>query len=373
MPLFYSLLFLLFLCVTVTSVQASIDDEIAEISDRARNTSALSKKEQGAWLPVPIPISNPTIGTGLQAALLYLHPKNSTDSTIPNSTSGVAAMYTDSDSWFFGGFHDGNWKNDLYRFQALAGTGRFNLDYFGIGDDSALKDNPIPYSISSDLLFSQLLRRFPGSHNWYFGARYAFTRSNVIFDTEENPGLPTIGDDSITSSLGAITNYDSRDNNYYPTQGGNFEFSWSINDEALGSDFNFRKLTTSYNHYFSVTEKGVVALRAYLSDANGDVPFYLLPTLRLRGFPAGRYTDNSLLSGHAEWRHKPVSRWGYVIFFEAGSVADTVDNILESEIIAAYGGGVRWQVIEDKLLNLGLDIGFSNNDYAIYINIGERF
>lgn len=52
-------------------------------------------------------------------------------------------------------------------------------------------------------------------------------------------------------------------------------------------------------------------------------------------------------------------------------MADTLDNIIDT--VTAYGGGVRWQVTEDKLLNLGLDVGFSNDDYAISVNIGERF
>lgn len=367
------LLLMLLICLNPYASLASIDDEVAEISARAQNVNALNKKEKGAWLPVPIPVSNPTIGTGLQAALLYLHPKTSVDPTVPNSTSGIVGMYTDSRSWFAGGFHDDNFKDDLYRFRALAGTGKFNLDYFGIGDDSPLKDEPVPYSISTDIIFSQLLRRIPGTENWYGGIRYAFTRSNVSFDEEANPEYPSVINNAITSSMGLITSYDSRNNNYYPTRGSLFELTWVANDDALGSDFNFRKLTSFYNYYAPVSEKSVVALRANIADANGDVPFYLLPTLRLRGFPAGRYKDNSMLSGHAEWRHKPIRRWGYILFFEAGSVADTIDNILQSDIVTAYGGGVRWQVIENKLLNLGLDIGISEDDYAVYINIGERF
>ena len=364
---------LLFICFAPILSQASIEDEVAEIIDRTRNSNAFSKKEQGAWLPVPIPVSNPTIGTGLQAALLYLHPKTSADPEIPNSTSGIAGLYTDSDSWFVGGFHDGSLKNDLYRFRALAGTGKFNLDYFGIGDDSDLNDNPIPYSISTDAMFAQALRRLPKSENWYIGLRYAFIRSTVAFNENMDAGVPVVSDDSITSSLGLITNYDSRDNNYYPLSGSYFEFVWSANDEAIGSDFDFRKLTSFYNYYLPVTEESTLALRANIADANGDVPFYLLPTLRLRGFPAGRYKDNSMLSGHVEWRHKPVPRWGYILFIEAGSVADTIDNILQTDIVTAYGGGIRWQVTADKLLNLGVDVGFSDNDYAIYVNVGERF
>ena len=48
---------------------------------------------KGNFVAVPIPISNPTVGTGLQAALLYLHPKKD-DSQSQNSTSGIVGMYT---------------------------------------------------------------------------------------------------------------------------------------------------------------------------------------------------------------------------------------------------------------------------------------
>jgi outer membrane protein assembly factor BamA len=369
----FRLLFLILVYLTSCKSLASFDDEVAEMSGRIDSIKSINKKEQGTWLPVPIPISNPTIGTGLQATLLYLHPKDSADPTVLNPTSGIVGMYTDSDSWFSGGFHDGNWENDLYRFRVLGGSGKFNLDYFGIGDDSNLRDNPIPYSISTDVVFTQFLTRFPGSEDWYAGFRYSYIRSNVSFDEEANPELPTVTNNMVTSSLGLVANFDSRDNNYYPTKGSYFELVLAVNDEAIGSDFDFTKLTSFYNHYLPVTNKSIIAVKVNLADTNGDVPFYLLPTLRLRGFPAGRYKDNSILSVHTEWRHKPVPRWGYILFVEAGRVANTLDNIPESETITAYGGGVRWQVTEDKLLNLGLDVGFSDSDSAIYVNIGERF
>jgi len=368
-----SLILVLLICIKPGASFASIDDDVAEMSGRVGNIKSLNKKQQGTWLPVPIPISNPTIGSGLQLALLYLHPKTSADPTALNPTSGFMGMYTDSNSWFTGGFHDGNWKDDLYRFRVLAGSGKFNLDFFGIGNNSGLEENPIPYSIASDVIFSQLLRRIPGSKDWYLGVRYAGTRSSVTFDKEVNPELPTVTGNAITSSLAMLSNYDSRDNNYYPAQGSYFEFVWALNDEAIGSDFNFKKLNAFYSHYLSFSKNAVVALQTRLDDANGDVPFYLLPTLRLRGFPAGRYKDNSMISGHLEWRHKPIARWGYVVFFEAGNVADTIENIFQTETIIAYGGGVRRQVTQDKKLNLGLDIGISGGDSAIYVNIGERF
>lgn len=325
-------------------------------------------------MPVPIPVANPTIGAGLQAALLYLHQQTSADPTVPNATSGIVGMYTDTDSWFAGGFHDGNWKDDLYRFRILAGRGEFNLDFFGTGDDSLLRDNPIPFSIATDAVFSQLLRRIPGSEDWYLGLRYVYFRSNVVFNIGSLiPGLPPVTDDMTTSSLGVMANYDSRDNNYYTSSGSYFEVVWTRDNDAWGSDFSFDKLTSFYNFYYPLSEKSVLALRAHVANAHGDIPFYLLPSLRLRGFPAGQYKDNSSLSGHVEWRRKIHPRWGFILFYEAGNITESMNRILQADTVKAYGCGIRWQVTENKLLNLGIDIGFSKDDYAVYVQVGEKF
>ena len=61
------------------------------------------------------------------------------------------------------------------------------------------------------------------------------------------------------------------------------------------------------------------------------------------------------------------------MFYEAGSVADSMDRIFQADTITAYGGGIRWQVTDDKLLNLGVDVGFSDDDYAVYVQVGEKF
>jgi len=37
------------------------------------------------------------------------------------------------------------------------------------------------------------------------------------------------------------------------------------------------------------------------------------------------------------------------------------------------GGGIRWQVSEDKKLNLVIDVGYSDGESAVYIQVGEKF
>jgi hypothetical protein len=368
------ILFVLAFILPTTIVFASIEDDAIRRADQTRDIKVLATKPQGTWLAVPIPISNPTVGTGLQAAILYLHPKSSPDPNVPNATSGVMGMYTDTESWFAGGFHDGNWSEDLYRFRILAGSGEFDLDYFGIGESPIFGDNPLSYQLKSDVLIAQALRRIPGSRDWYLGMRYMLIDSEVTFDVGNFfPGLPPISSNMTTSSLGLMATFDSRDNNYYPTSGSHFELVWTRDDDAWGSDFDFDKLTSFYNYFFSITAKDTLALRAALADVAGNTPFFLLPSLKMRGFPAGRYRDDSSLSGHIEWRRKFLPRWKLILFGEAGSTADSMSDLFHTETITSYGGGVRWQVTKDKNLHLGVDIGFSGGDHEIYVQIGERF
>lgn len=79
------------------------------------------------------------------------------------------------------------------------------------------------------------------------------------------------------------------------------------------------------------------------------------------------------MSAHIEWRRKFLPRWGFNLFYSAGSVADSLDTIFQTDTISAYGGGIRWQVTKDKLLNLGIDVGFSKDDYAVYVKVGEQY
>jgi hypothetical protein len=37
------------------------------------------------------------------------------------------------------------------------------------------------------------------------------------------------------------------------------------------------------------------------------------------------------------------------------------------------GGGIRWQVLGDKKLNLGIDVGYSDGESVIFIQAGEKF
>lgn len=107
--------------------------------------------------------------------------------------------------------------------------------------------------------------------------------------------------------------------------------------------------------------------------SSGDAPFFDLSYLDMRGFARGRYQDNLTFSLHAEGRYKFLRRWGMVAFVETGWYGEDYQNLLSSQTIYSYGVGIRWQVTEDRKMNLGVDVAFSNDDQAVYIQVGESF
>jgi hypothetical protein len=220
----------------ITAVSAHAGQEVLyeeEIEDARKGSIAAQKK--GNLIPVPIPVSNPTVGSGLQAALLYLHPQGAGDTESPNATSGLVGMYTNTQSWLTGIFHDNYWANDTYRFTGFIGYGGFNLQYYGIGETPILKDNPIDYEIKGLAFMPQFQVRIPKTEHWFGGAQYLFIDADIKFETSLlNPNLPDIKGTVRTAGLGLLTTYDSRDDNYYPTRGQYFQARLTTYSETWG-------------------------------------------------------------------------------------------------------------------------------------------
>ena len=54
------------------------------------------------------------------------------------------------------------------------------------------------------------------------------------------------GEGGLTSGLGLVLTYDSRDNIFYPASGGYYEIATAIFSEILGSDYNYTKTFIDY-------------------------------------------------------------------------------------------------------------------------------
>ena len=341
--------------------------------DEARARPAVVS-ESGNWVTVPIPVANPTVGNGLQVAVLYLHPQAAGQDRAPATTSGMVAMATDRKTRLVGAFHDGSLYDDRYRISAFGGFGDFNLRYYGVGSESPFADNPVPYRVKGALVQLRAEARLPGTEHWFAGATYQYLDSTFTLQASQViPGVSDLPADLASGGLGPHVSFDTRDSNYFPRSGQQLRIGWLNYGPTWGGDFSFDKVDAFYNHYLPFGDASVLALRARFQAASDDTPFLFLPVLDMRGFSRDRYRDNRTVSLTAEWRHKFAARWGFAAYGEAGRLGSTFEELSDARTVTTLGAGVRWQATAERDLHLGIDVAVSTDDRAVFIQIGERF
>jgi hemolysin activation/secretion protein len=119
----------------------------------------------------------------------------------------------------------------------------------------------------------------------------------------------------------------------------------------------------------------------------GTLPFYERPSLggadTLRGYIANRFTDDSSWHGVAEYRFWiiprgfaltdtiRIERVGMALFYEAGTVADSVDRLPAAQVHMSYGVGLR--VSLERTAVFRADVGFSREDVNVTVGFGLSF
>ena len=355
-------------CLTGTTLAiAGVESSVSAAADT--QTSAGALKKTGEWVYVPIPVSNPTFGNGLQLGALYLHQP--TDGN-PAATSGAGAMVTDNGSRVVGLFHDQSFQGDKYRLTGFIGTGRVAFKYYGSG--ASFVQQPIGYDFVGTVFRVTGLMRVADNSSWFVGLNLEEASVRFEFDA---PDLPQVApDDRAKLRIGALGPellYDSRDDKTYPNRGQYFALRWFNYRSAWGSQIDYDKVDADYSSYWTLTPSLVGAARARYQAASSSTPFFDTPSLGLRGFASDRYRDDRVVSVHGELRYAVLPRWGVLAFAEGGRAAATAGALRTARTITSYGVGARWQASEDRRLYLGVVAAFTTETNAVFIAVGENF
>ena len=311
--------------------------------------------QSGNLVVVPIPMSGPTLETGLVLGEMYFHAQTEEQAkTQPASVTGGAGMYTSSDSKAAALVHQGYWKGDSWRFTAAGGLADLNLSLSRPLLDPEVGD--INWRLKGNFVYLNLLRRIGG--DWYAGAlaRYinaeqqvGFTGETVDFDLSVNV---------IAKGLGAVLEYDSRDMPTNSYSGRHFKVEAVFNEGAFGSDKNYQSYKSYFRSYHEMSDSLVVAWELRGCDRGGRVPLWEGCTVSLRGFSATDYLGRGTASGQVEARWRVSERWGLVGFGGVGYVTDSFSQIRERTAIPSYG-------LEDEdtetQLQLAVRIRFGNH------------
>lgn len=347
---------------------AEYTDHVDDKKSKVEDTRKASGEKEG-FIALPIPMSNPTLGTGVQLLGLYMHAKDP-DAKAHNDTSGIIGMYTSTQSWLVGAFHDGALKDDSIRYTGGLFHGNLNLKYYGDGNDPIFAEQPLEYGMEMSAIMLRALFKL-GQSNWYIGPQYNYMQTQIRFD-QFNDYWPE-PEDVKSGGLGAVVHFDTRDDNYYPMSGWFTQLSYMDYGEQWGGDGNYGIGKLASSNYTSVLDNLVLASKLTIETSGGDVPFYEKPTLKMRGFNHGRYRNDNILQGQFEgrWTFKP--RFGLAAFLGLGKTSEAQQNIWNQNTIVTKGLGFRWQPVEQKKMNIRLDFAKGPEENTFYLSVGEAF
>jgi hypothetical protein len=328
--------------------------------------------QQYGFLPVAVPITEPAVGLGVVGALTFIDkPKDGAGAGFgrPN-ISVLGALGTENGTRGAFAADMRYWMGD--RLQTLVGAVKANvhLDYYGTGEQGFLNQHPISYALDISGAMAQAKYRVGESQNWIgLGYVIADTKagSDASFDLPDRDKAVRIG--GVTA---AIT-HDSRDNLFTPRSGYYLDLSAAVFNKALGSDLDFKRLTLTGMQYFALDPQWSLGLRESLARNDGSAPFYMQPFVMMRGVPAMRYQGDSVGQIEAEVRWQFWQRFSAVGFVGAGSAVDEFRQLTRTNNVVAGGAGVRYEIARKYGLHMGLDVAWSRDGPAVYVQFGSAW
>jgi hypothetical protein len=374
-------------CCIAAASPALAADAVPPDADRTPAPSEPAASEDGwpdlsdfldgqyGFLPVAIPITEPAVGYGVGGGVAFISkPLAETRAGLGRpSITFAGGMATENGTWGAAVGDLRYWLDD--RVQTLAGIvhASVNLDFHGIGQDSVLADQPLRYNLEPTAGALQARYRFGDTRLWA-GLSYAFAVTDVSFDAPAaTPGLPDYDSSSRLGGLTASISQDTRDNFFTPVRGTYLQASVAVFAEWLGGDDAFQRVSLSAIQYFALLPSLFLGVRGDAAASFGDAPFYMRPFISLRGVPMMRYQGEETAQAEAELRWQFYKRLS-VLGFAGGGVAwnDFVsfDDALD---VLSGGGGFRYEVARRYGLHMGLDIAFSRDTTAIYLQVGSAW
>jgi outer membrane protein assembly factor BamA len=324
----------------------------------------------------PIPVVNPTIGTGaaLAGSMFFKIDEASSSSVI-----GAAGFYTNNGSWSAGLLASISLDEDRYRIRAIGAYADVNYSFYGIG----LSAKSRPYvTLRQSGYLSQFVLQGQVAPNFYAGGQIRFVQIRTGFSDPElaadlaGEDVLTINSNTTVWTLGAVTAYDTRNRDYSPDAGELFEGEFNFGSREFVLSDKYLRLAAAYNRYDRITDDLVLATRASLCAVNGRAPLFdlCLFGLRgdLRGYPVGQYQDKSMFAAQSELRWHAFGRFGFVGFAGVGSIGPSFGQF--QDWLAAGGVGIRFTASREYGVNVGIDGAINKSgETSLYFQFGEAF
>jgi len=331
--------------------------------------------EKYGFLPIAMPITEPAVGYGAVGGLAFISkPLGGAAQGLgrPNITF-VGGLGTANGTWGVFAADMRYWLDDRIQTLAAGVYASVNIDFHGIGKDSVLHDNPLRYTLNPAGGAFMTKYRFGDSRFWA-GLGYAFASTKVTFEAPpQTPHLPDYEERSNIGMLLSLLTYDTRNNFFTPVAGSFLEASFQLSGKWLGGDQNFERLTFTAIQYLPLPFHFYFGVRGDVASAFGNAPFYVNPSVGLRGVPIMRYQGEQIAQIEAELRWQFWRRFSVLGFVGGGDAWNDLADGKQAEGVISGGGGFRYELARKYGIHMGVDVAYSGDQPAFYIQVGSAW
>jgi len=331
--------------------------------------------ETFGFLPVALPITEPAVGYGAAAGLMFIsQPLGQTRPGFGHPDITLAGgLGTENGTRGFLIADVRHWLHDQLQTQVGFTRLSVNLDFHGIGQDRLLDKHPLRYNLEPTGGVVRAKYRFGGSPAWA-GLGYAFASTRVTFDEPPGTrGLPDFRKESTVAGLTPSFTYDTRDNVFTPTRGTFAEAVVGVFGAALGGDDDFQRVQLTAMHYVPLRRTLYLGIRGDAAATFGDAPFYLRPFISLRGAPIMRYQGEEVAQIEAELRWQFWKRFSLLGFAGVGGAWNHFERFQRTQTIPTGGVGFRYELARKYGIHAGIDVAFGPDNAAVYLQVGSAW
>ncbi len=343
-------------------------------AQRAGNDSTHAKRT--GWTGYPFIFYTPETKTGGGGAINYFFREAGSATNARPSTLVPIFVYTQKQQISSTLFADVYWGREKNHLVGMMSYAHWPNQFYGIGNNTPNQAEDYTQRIVVlDLQFLRQVRR-----GMYAGIQYQFLKSKL---TEVEVGGKLASGDilgseaGMASGIGAIVNWDTRDNIFNASSGSFYQLSARLFHDRLNSDFDFTSYQVDLRHYFPLTSSHVLAVQGVMNVINGDPPFYMMSLLGgqnlMRGLYEGRYRDKNVIAAQLEYRLTVWRRVGAVAFAGIGEVTPKIGEFELKSFKNTAGFGLRYQLVPAEKLNLRMDLGWGKGSSGLYLALTEAF
>jgi len=213
------------------------------------------------------------------------------------------------------------------------------------------------------------------NRGWFAGGSVKYqTRVNEDLVVSEN----TESIDAIV--LGAEAGYRNLNNFKFNRGGKSYGYILDWSGDSIGSEAQFTRHQFYYLSYYRFENRPSTNLNVQLKFGHsndkvlGEYAFSLGSSNDLRGYENNRFKGNTLFVTNIEYmfpqNNHPLLR--YVVFVDAGSTYDQLNDVLHEPLNVGAGLGLRWKIKSLVNIDLRMDVGYGFTDEDYKFSFGTR-